>query len=207
MLNYSDIIDISLPLKEGMITYPNNPAFEQEEIETATSVISSLHMGSHTGTHVDAPRHAIDGAPGVDAIGMHHFIGPCRVIDMTGSRGEISADELALEHIRPTERILLKTNNSVRGFDQFYDDFVSLSHNAATYLADIGPLLVGIDSLSIRQKGSVDNTPHTALLQRDIPIVEGLDLSAVEPGVYSLVVLPLRIVDGDGAPARAVLLI
>lgn len=206
MLNYTDIIDISLPLKEEMMTYPDNPDFSREAMRTEYNTISALAMGTHTGTHVDAPAHSIEGGIGIDQIGLHHFIGPCRVLDMTGCRSVITADDVALESIHSGERILLKTSNSVRGFDTFHDDFVALAPDAAEYLAAQGVLLVGIDSLSIKKRGSENNIPHTALLQREIPIVEGLNLSAVEPGTASLVVLPLAITGGDGAPARAVLL-
>lgn len=94
----------------------------------------------------------------------------------------------------------------MRGFDEFYSDFVYLSSEGAEYLADAGVTLVGIDYLSIKQKGSTDNRPHTLLLEKDIPIIEGIDLSQVEPGEYTIVAFPLKYIGIDGAPARVVLL-
>jgi arylformamidase len=100
----------------------------------------------------------------------------------------------------------VKTSNSLRGYDRFYADYVWLDGDAAIFLAGKGIALFGIDYLSVKQKGGADNRPHTALLDKDIVIFEGLDLSAVEPGRYFFAGLPLRLVGLDGAPARAVLL-
>ena len=101
---------------------------------------------------------------------------------------------------------MLKTKNSSRGFDVFYDDYVFLSPEGADYLADMGVALVGIDSLSIKQRGSPDNTPHTLLLSNSIPIIEGLVLSSVEASEYTLCAFPLAFVGIDGSPIRAVLI-
>jgi arylformamidase len=100
----------------------------------------------------------------------------------------------------------LKTRNSQRGFKRFFSDYNYLTSDGAAYLAKAGVALVGIDAWSIKQRGNKDNTPHTALLKKNIVILETIDLSKVKPGSYFLVLLPLRIEGRDGAPARAILI-
>ena len=207
-MNYSKIIDISIPLSEKTIVYPGNPKIKIEEIksEASKSIISQITSGSHNGTHIDAPRHAITDAKSIDELSLDIFMGPCRVIDCMGDTSSISRDTLESHSVLNGERILLKTTNSLRGYDEFHPNFVYLSPEGAEYLAEAGAILVGIDYLSIKQKGSQDNRPHTLLLEKDIPIIEGIDLSQVEPGEYILVAFPLKYVGIDGAPARVVLL-
>jgi len=207
-MQYTQIIDISLPLTGKTIVYPGNPKIEISEIksEASKSIISKIVSASHNGTHIDAPRHAIHGGISIDEFSLDMFMGLCRVIDCTGDVGAVSKDILETQNVLEGERILLKTSNSLRGYNEFYPDFVYLSSEGAEYLAETGVKLVGIDYLSIKQKGSTDNRPHTLLLEKNIPIIEGIDLSQVEPGEYTLVAFPLRYVGIDGAPARVVLL-
>jgi arylformamidase len=108
--------------------------------------------------------------------------------------------------VQAGERLLFKTNNSIRGFNEFYDDYVFLESEAAQHLGAIRAALVGIDALSVKQRGSPDNTAHTALLEKSIPIIEGLNLVDVDAGEYTLCAFPLAFKDIDGSPARAVLL-
>lgn len=207
-MNYSQIIDISLPLHQGTIVYPGNPAIEIEEMGSAASgsILSKITFGSHTGTHIDAPKHVFSEGKPLDQIALEHFVGPCRVIDCTQDEVSVNKETLENQNIQKGERILLKTTNSQRGFNTFYEDFVFVSPEAAAYLAEKEVALVAIDYLSIKQKGSKDNTPHTNLLSKDIPIVEGVDLSKVEADEYFLVILPLKFMDRDGSPARAILM-
>jgi len=207
-MDYSKIIDISIPLTEKTIVYPGNPQIEIEEFksEASNSIISKITSGSHNGTHIDAPRHAIDNGKSISDLPLDVFMGPCRVIDCTGDASAVLKDTLETHAILEGERILLKTTNSLRGFDEFHPDFVYLSPEGAEYLAEAGVALVGIDYLSIKQKGSTDNQPHTLLLEKDIPIIEGIDLSQVTPGEYTLIAFPLKYIGIDGAPARVVLL-
>lgn len=200
------IIDISLPLHRGTIMYPGNPSVRITSQRSTTSYVSEITLGSHTGTHVDAPRHAFRRGRGVDRLPLSAFIGPCRVLDMTGVRLAVTVSDLRPQRIRAGERILLKTKNSRRGFARWRDDYIWLAPDAAAFLASHRITLLGIDSLSVKQRGSPDNRPHTALLSRGIPIVEGLNLARVRPGRYTVVCLPLRFVGLDGAPARVVVM-
>ena len=200
-----NIIDISLSLHEKTIVYPGNPEIEIEEQKTKTSFISKITFGSHSGTHVDAPRHAHEDGLGIDEIPPETFIGPCRVLDMTHAKEKVRREDLEKEDIKEGERILVKTTNSERGFETLYEDYVYLDGDGAAYLGERGIILFGIDYLSVKQRGSADNRPHTELLDKGIVIFEGVDLSKAEPGEYEFIGLPLKFRGLDGAPARAVL--
>ncbi len=199
------VYDISLPLYQGMVVYPNNTEFRARPIHSKTSLSSEITMGSHAGTHVDAPKHVLPKGGGVDTLDIQSLIGECRVLDMTHVTKAVTVKDLQNLRIQKGERILVKTKNSKRGFRNFYNNYVYLDGEAAEYLAAKKIRLFGIDYLSVKQKGSPDNRPHTALLKKKIPIFEGLDLSKIKPGKYFFIGLPLRMKGLDGAPARAVL--
>src|SRR3989338_2050061 len=210
---YMKIIDISLPLNNNTPIYPENVPFtvsiHRAMPEYATQ-LSSITFGSHTGTHIDAPGHAIEGAFMIDKIPLQNFIGSCRVLDFSDSLkylGEAVTEPLLKnKNIKRGERILLKTRNSLRGFKEFYDDYVYLDGDAADYLANLAVTLVGIDALSIKKRRGSDRRPHVSLLAKNIPIIEGLNLASVSEGEYELIVLPLNLTGMEGAPARAVLI-
>lgn len=203
----SEIIDISLPIFADMPTYPGTAPTQIHEVVSAsgTSILSEILLTSHAGTHIDAPSHSVPGSSTIDALPLHYFFGPCRVLDLTQCGSSISVASLKSHDIQSDERILFKTNNSRRGFDTFYDDYVYLEGDAAQYLGQLRVCLVGIDSLSIKQRGAKDNTAHTALLSEGIPILEGIDLGNVEPGSYELMAFPLAFRAIDGSPVRAIL--
>ena len=210
------IIDISLPLYQGMITYPGNPELKitprrgatkrKDALPYISSFLTEISLGSHTGTHVDAPSHVFPKGKPVDVFKLTQLVGECRVINMVHVKKAVTVADLEKENIKNGERILVKTKNSLRGFKEFYNDYIYLDGDAAQFLAKKNIGLFGIDYLSVKQKGSIDHRPHTALLKKNIPIFEGLDLSKVKPGKYFFVGLPLRFVGIDGAPARAILI-
>lgn len=204
------IIDISLPLNNQTIVYPRNVPVSvsiHQKMPEASSFLSSITFGSHSGTHVDAPAHVIPGAITLEKIPLENFIGQCRVLDFSKEIGEaVTRQMLAKKSIKKSERVLLKTRNSLRGFEKFYEDYVYLDGDAADYLASLDVLVVGIDSLSVKKRGSTDNRPHLSLLSKNIPIIEGLDMSLVSEGEYELYCLPLRFMGIEAAPARAVLI-
>jgi arylformamidase len=203
----SNIIDISLPISANMPTYPGTTPTQIREVRSGsgTSVLSEISLTSHAGTHIDAPSHSVPGTKSIDALPLDLFYGPCRVLDLTACKEAITEADLQAHAIQKNERVLFKTSNSLRDFDAFFDDYIYLEAQAARYLSDLGVLLVGIDSLSIKQRGAPDNTAHTALLSKDIPILEGIRLGSVEPGNYTLIAFPLAFRDIDGSPVRAIL--
>ena len=200
------IFNVSLPLNDKTIIYPGNTNLEIKSLKSPSgNYLSEINIGSHTGTHIDAPAHSIEGASSIDQINLETFLGVCRVLDLTNSKKEILVEDLKSKNIKGGERVLFKTSNSLRGFEEFYDDYVYLSSNGAKYLSRLKVKLVGVDFLSIKQRGSKDNTPHTYLLSENIPIIEGLNLKDIEEGEYTLIAFPLAFTGIDGSPARAIL--
>jgi arylformamidase len=199
-----------MPLHNSMPTYPGNVPLSvsiHHAMPEYATLLSSITFGSHTGTHIDAPSHAIPGAPALDKIPLENFIGRCRVLDFSEAVGEaVTKGMLEKKNIQLGERILLKTKNSLRGFKEFYDDYVYLDGDGADYLAGLHIALIGLDALSIKKRGGPDNRPHTAFLSKNTPIVEGLNLAPAAEGEYELYCLPLNFTGIDGAPARAVLI-
>jgi arylformamidase len=205
----SEIIDISLPITAGMPVYPGMAETKITRVESTsgTSVSSEISFTSHTGTHIDAPNHVSGGNnQAINDLALDKFYGSCRVLNVTACDGSVKVDALEPHNIQAGERILLKTKNSLRGFDVFYDDYVYLDGEAAEYLTTVGVTVVGIDALSIKQRGSSDTRPHTALLSQGIPIIEGLNLANAEQGSYTLAAFPLAFQGIDGSPIRAVLI-
>jgi len=204
------IIDISLKLNNETPIYPDNVPLAisvHHAMPEYSTHLSSITLGSHTGTHIDAPAHAISEGQSLDKIPLETFVGPCRVIDFSKEEGEaVTLEFLKNKNIKTGERILLKTKNSLRGFEKFYDDYIYLDGDSADYLASLSVLIVGIDSLSIKKRGGADQRPHTSLLEKNIPIIEGLVLSDVNEGEYELACLPLHFTGIEGSPARAVLI-
>lgn len=203
-----EIIDISLPISAEMPTYPGTAATQIHEVRSGSgsSVLSEISLTSHAGTHIDAPSHSLPHSPAINELDITLFYGDCRVLDLTGCHTSISEHDLTEHNIQPGERILFKTQNSQRGFAEFYDDYIYLESQAAHYLGELGVKLIGIDALSIKQRGAPDNTAHTALLSRGIPIIEGLNLKDIVPDTYTLCAFPLAFQGIDGSPTRAVLM-
>ena len=168
--------------------------------------VSSLDFGAHTGTHIDAPVHFLEGRGGVETIPLDALIGPAVVVDARHLSEDIGARALGTLRIPVgTQRVLFKTPNSALWERPgFSDDFIGLTETAARKLAARGVRLVGIDYLSIAPRHDPAPT-HRILLEAGIVILEGLDLRNVTPGDYDLVALPLLIPGSDGGPARALL--
>ena len=206
------IYDITFPISAKTPVYEGDP---NVRIEVASSFakgdhanVTSLCCGAHTATHVDAPNHFIDGARRVEDLALEKMIGPARVVEIDENVTAITAAHVRM--LDNVQRVLFKTRNSEfwnepeKGFRR---DFTYLEPEAARLLAEKNVVLVGIDYLSVEKFGSSDFATHIALLEKEIVIVEGLDLRSVPAGDYELVCLPLKLVSetGDGAPARVIL--
>jgi arylformamidase len=220
------IWDISLPIAGGMLAWPGDPPVSVAPAARisagAVANVSELRLGSHTGTHIDPPSHFLDGAPAADQVPLDALIGDCTVVEIRRSAGTIDPADLEAADLGGATRVLFKTGNSALwtySEPAFPAAYASLSAEGAAWLVRHGVRLVGIDFLSIEAPGGGGGEAaaaaggseppypvHRALLGAGVVIVEGLDLSAVEPGPYRLICLPLRLAGGDGAPARAVLL-
>lgn len=203
------IYDVTVPLSSDVPTFPGDPPFTLHRVsrieDGSPYTLSRLAMGSHSGTHVDAPCHFLDGGATVDQLPLEILMGKARVVELSVSEGIGRGDLEALD-LSDDLRLLIKTRMSGQLRQRtFQEDHIYLTPDAAEYLAQIGIKLVGIDYLSIEKFGSEDYASHRALLGAGVVIVEGLDLSEVEAGEYDMACLPLRIAGGDGAPARVVL--
>jgi len=205
-------IDISVPVSPSLPCWPGSPAIQFErsldlekgDIATDTTV----HFSVHTGTHIDAPLHFLQGGKSVDQITLETLIGPVYVAEVPAQVEVITVDvlkDLALP--AGVQRLLLKTRNSLlwsSGSDKFDPDFVALTAEAAQWLVDRGVTVIGIDYLSIQRFTDGPET-HQILLGANVVVIEGLDLSHVEPGNYELFCLPLKLEGVEGAPARVIL--
>ncbi|HLE27762.1 MAG TPA: cyclase family protein [Anaerolineales bacterium] len=204
------IVDLTIGVSPAIPVWPNNPGVELERMNKieagANSNVSRLAMGVHTGTHVDAPVHFIQGAAGVDTLRLETLVGPAYVLHLP-KVNRVTAPDLAAAKIPPrTKRLLIKTRNSAywaRGDAEFHSDFVGVGPDAAEWLVKRKLQLVGVDYLSVAPWKESRPT-HEILLKAGVVIVEGLNLSAVRPGTYDFVCLPLKLIGCDGAPARAV---
>lgn len=208
------IIDISLGVGPNMLVWPGDPPVSVDassRLSAGDSAnVSEIHMGSHTGTHVDPPLHFIEGGAPAHTLALTSLIGPVVVADLRDVTGLIRVDHLeGLDLAAGVTRVLFRTQNSAlwrRDPVEFPESYVSLSVEGAAWLVGRGIRLVGTDFLSIEARGAPGHPVHMALLEAGVIIVEGLDLNDVDPGLYTLACLPLKVMDGDGAPARAVLI-
>ncbi|HDR73050.1 MAG TPA: cyclase family protein [Methanoculleus sp.] len=194
-------IDITRDLGEHTPMYPGDTPFSMERIDKENYTTHALSLGTHTGTHIDAPAHFIAGGRTVDALALSTLIGNAWVADLSGEGPALLPRHFA-SCPEGMERVLVKTSFS--GQQAFSADYPSLSHDAAEYLASRGILLIGVDTPSV-EAFSGDGSLHRFLLGRNIIVIELLDLSAVQEGQYCMIALPLRLAGLDGAPARVVL--
>lgn len=207
---HSSWIDVSVPLRHGMVQWPGDPAahitrFADME-KGAVCNVSQLNMCAHVGTHMDGLLHFIHRGAGLDTMPIEATVGPARVIQIR-DRESVKPAELARHKPRKGERLILKTTNSRQFWRDlpFNKDFVHIRKDAAQYLADCRIRSIGIDYLSVGgfERDGVET--HRILLGAGIWIIEGLDLRRIKPGRYDLMCLPVKIENSDGAPARAFL--
>jgi len=206
-----EIFDITLPIHPGMLHWGRRP--EVEIVESIAvgdaSNVTRWRLGAHTGTHVDAPAHFVDGATPIDKVSLHSLIGPALVVDLTQVTGDITVADLTAAGVSGHRRVLFKTSNSAGPLKEpdRAPSWVGLSPEAARALIDDGVELVGIDYLTIESHTRTDTwDAHHALLGAGVLILENADLDGVPAGAYELVCLPAKLVDADGSFARAVLI-
>jgi len=203
------IYDVTVPLSSEVPTYPGDPPFEtrptQRMADGGAFNATRITLGTHLGTHVDAPAHFLAGGATVDELPLEILMGKARVVEVS-ARDRIDRADLEALDLRDDIRVLVKTRMSGQMHrPPVHEDHVYLTVDAANYLAQAGIKLVGIDYLSVDRFGTADYPSHHALLEAGVVVLEGLDLSEVEPGEYEMTCLPLRIVGAEGAPARVIL--
>lgn len=209
MLSAEGWIDVSLAVRHKMVHWPGNPEPRVELVSDMqkgdVANVTSLAMGAHTGTHMDAMRHFIAGGVTMEAMPLDAVIGPAKLIAIDDPVA-IRREHLAPFDLQRGDRVLFKTSNSALRWltDEFREDFVYIDPEAAQYLVDRGVQTVGVDYLSVAP--FFDGvTTHRILLGAGVWIIEGLDFRGVEPGDYELICLPLKIHGSDGAPCRAII--
>lgn len=201
------LIDISPLVSERLAVWPEDVPFERRasmSIAAGDAIdLSSIRTTVHIGAHADAPSHYAPGGQTIDQRPLDTYFGPCRVIRVAVGRGARVLPEHITDPI-DAPRILVRTD-SLASRERFDPGFVSLSAGLMDWLADQGVVLVGVDTPSVDLPADKGLSAHTAAAQRDLALLEGLDLSGAEPGRYTLIALPLRIEGADGAPVRAAL--
>lgn len=193
--------DITRGLTNDILVYPGEISPEFTQKDAGNYLISTLHISSHTGTHIDAPAHYLKTGDTIDTIPLESLIGSCRVIDLISQEGIIQEESIE-GRLGNETRILLRTSFS--GKRTFSQPYPSLGRDAAEYLISQGVRCVGIDSPSI-ESYHCDGSVHRCLLSHGCIIIELLDLSDVPEGVYELMALPIKLIGLDGAPARVIL--
>jgi arylformamidase len=203
------IYDVTATLRPGMPTWDGEPGPEcrplkQIGVDGEPAQVSLLTLGTHTGTHVDAPSHFIPGGATAESLPLDALVGPCRVVEV-GATTLIEPEDLE-RSASGARRLLLKTSSSTLwDLAEFQREFVALSADAAAWIVAKGVVLIGIDYLSVDPYDAEPAFAHLTLLTAGVVVLEGLDLRNVPPGEYDLAALPLKLAGADGAPARVIL--
>jgi arylformamidase len=203
-----EFFDISQTLQEGIAVWPGDPEFRMSRVSQIQdgkgANVSAFQMGTHTGTHLDAPLHLDDAGSGVEGIPLHQLIGPARVFEFNSDDG-VRASDLASLDLQGITRVLFKAAAGEMPESLFNRNYVFLHEDAAEYLAEQGIVLLGVNAPSVDAWNNESLPIHQILLKHKIIILEGLRLGSVPPGDYELICLPLKLAGCDGAPVRAIL--
>jgi len=207
-----ELIDITRRLHDGIPVWPGDPEFRSRAVwrleDGAPANLSEIGMGTHTGTHLDAPLHVIPGGAGVEAFPLAALVGAARVVDFSGRMAgarRVYASDLAALDWDGVRRVIFKTSPAPPDGGGFNPEYTFLDGDAAEYLLGLGMVLVGTDAMSVDAPGTHALPAHRRLLGGGVAIVENLCLEAVAPGDYELTCLPLKLDGVDGAPVRAIL--
>ena len=203
------IYDITIGIHDEMPVWPGDPEVRFTAVKRIAKGnvcnLTGISMSTHSGTHIDAPLHFLDGGDSVDKIPLGVLMGPCIVAE-TNAQGVIERKDLERLNFDSRKRVLLKTANSLLWRrNEFRKDFFSLGESAAVYLVEKGISLIGFDYLSVEGFHAKGHSVHKTLLGNGIIILEGLNLAGIKPGLYELICLPLKLLGSDGAPARVLL--
>jgi arylformamidase len=201
------IHDITLSLRDELPCWPGDTPFRfrlaWSKAQGATVNVGQISSTVHIGTHVDAPFHFDEGGATIDALALDPFLGPARVADVRG-REVIRVEDLDPLDLSGTPRLLLRTDGWL-DHSRFPESIPVVEEDVPAYLRDRGVILLGLDVPSVDRIDSKDLPIHHSLGSHGIAILESVDLTRVEPGVYELIALPLKVVGADGSPVRAVL--
>lgn len=207
------VYDLSLTLSPSLVVWPGDDPIKlspKSSVKEDGVMASHLQITNHVGTHVDAPAHFIEDGQTIDQLDPSKLIGEVVVVDVSQSpHQEIQTDDLDWKEVERYQRIIFKTKNTSQGLvhkSEFEPNYVSVSEDLAKELVAGNFILVGIDYFGIEKKSNPGHPVHTKLLENELVVIEGLDLTRVNQGVYLLVCAPLKLAKTDGAPARVFLL-
>jgi arylformamidase len=200
--------DISWPISPAMTAYKDKKTVRFEHLKNFENDAvreSIITLGSHSGTHVDAPSHFVKDGQTIEHMNLAAVNGDCVVLDLSAVDGGIAKEHLEDKDIQAGDIILLKTKNSaLDATAPFNPNFIYLAESGAHYLVERNVRAVGIDYLGIERSQPAHET-HVQLFNAGITILEGLRLADVAAGKYFLCCLPLNIQGLEAAPARAIL--
>ena len=204
-----EIFDISPLINRTVAVFPGDTPFEEHfSMEMSKGhglTLSHIKTTVHLGAHTDAPSHYLANGAGMEKRPLRYYLGPCQVIAVSVGRGErIGITAISNVDIK-APRVLFKTSTFPDPWN-WNGDFASLSAELVNHLASKGVCLVGIDTPSIDLADDKILESHQAIGKHDMGILEGIVLDKVQPGIYDLIALPLKIEGADGSPVRAVLL-
>jgi len=196
--------DVTAPIYEGMPVYKNKPEKQPKRTTVTSGYVteSRIDMDVHTGTHIDAPLHMVEGGATFETIPLDRLVGPCKLFDLTHVNDRITKDDIAHLDVQEGDFVLFKTKNSFD--DAFNFEFIFVAEDAARYLADKSIRGVGIDALGI-ERAQEGHPTHKTLFSAGVIVIEGLRLKDVPEGKYFMVAAPLKLVGTDAAPARILL--
>jgi len=202
------IYDISPPIVPGIVTWPGDAVYSEAwtmRLGPQCPVnVSQIALSTHTGAHADAPFHFDDAGAKIGAIDPSRYIGPCLLLEVSRARGLVQPEDIS--HLGPDriDRVLLRTESNP-DLTRWNRNFTAVADRTIEWLADRGVRLIGIDTPSLDPESSKDLPAHKAAVRRGMLILEGLILAAVPPGNYELIALPLKLMNLDASPVRAVL--
>ena len=206
--------DVTYPIKEGMVHWPGQPPVTFSRLKSLqagdSSNVSALHLSLHTGTHMDAPKHFLEGAEDITAAPLDAMMGALRVADVSEAEGVGEAEVKAFEEragaLGAGERVFFRTKNSQEDWleQPFFETYVAVTPDGARYLANKGVRVVGVDYLSVAPFSNTAET-HRVLLGAGVWVIEGLDLRGVGEGRFEMLALPLKLETGDASPLRVLI--
>jgi arylformamidase len=208
------IHDISMDIEPGMLYWRDGKPPEHISVERmddgAPSEVTRWLMGSHTGTHIDAPSHFVKGAQNVEELSLDIFVGNTRVVDLTeiGDRS-IIAEDIENANLNGVTRVLFRTTNSDTRMDkkEYDNNWVGIAPCAAQFLVDAGVVIAGLDYVTIEAKEHTDDWPsHHIFCGNNVVILEGARLKNIKDGEYFMCCLPLRLKGSEAAATRTILI-
>ena len=208
MSRQPEIRDITRSITGSMAVFPGDTPFSREilcDLDRGDNItLSTIRSTVHLGTHADGPNHYGQGGRSVEEQPLDLYVGDCQVIRVDVEPGR----RVGVADLRDTSvelpRVLIATD-SAPDSERWYPDFNGLEPELVDHLADAGVRLVGVDVPSVDSADSKDLPAHRRFFERDLAIIEGLDLRGVDEGRYELIALPLKLVGFDGSPVRAIL--